>query len=106
VIFVGLVDTSTIVEIKEGVIKGLTKRTLKVDSLVNPTGKFHIGMKRAYELWPSDLVSRIKEERKKEMEKDFRNTQALLYRQMTELEANNVRVSFSFFFFFDFMWMI
>lgn len=58
----GDVDTSTVVEVSadgDGV-KGLTGRTLKFNpSWVNPTGKYNIGIKRLFDLFPKPVVTRI-----------------------------------------------
>lgn len=64
----GDVDTSTVLEPGEdGTLEGLTGRKLRLNpAWVNPTGKWHVGVKRAYELYPNLLKQRVKSERKKE----------------------------------------
>jgi tripeptidyl-peptidase-2 len=64
----GDVDTSTVVETGEdGTLDGLTGRKLRLNpDWVNPSGKWHLGVKRAYELYPNLLKQRVKQERKKE----------------------------------------
>lgn len=61
---------------EDGQLKGLTGRMLKVDpEWKNPTGKYRRGLKRAYELFPSDLVARLRKERRREW--DRRQTRRL-----------------------------
>lgn len=59
----GDVDTST-VHATDGNenrrIQGLSARTLVIpDDWVNPTGKWHVGVKAAFELFPSAVKSRL-----------------------------------------------
>ncbi|XP_071534647.1 tripeptidyl-peptidase 2 isoform X2 [Panulirus ornatus] len=61
----GDIDTSTVVQPTEGIINGLSGRKLKIpESWVNPSGKFHIGVKSAYSLYPQRLRERVSKERK------------------------------------------
>ncbi|CAH1761382.1 1986_t:CDS:10 [Entrophospora sp. SA101] len=75
----GDVITKTIVKsvIKDGgsevlyTIQGLSGRTLIIDpDWNNPSDEFHIGMKRAIEIFPKPLVSRLQKERKQRIEVD------------------------------------
>ncbi|KAI8146465.1 hypothetical protein BJV82DRAFT_598642 [Fennellomyces sp. T-0311] len=51
------------------VIQGLSGRTLILDpSWKCPANEYRVGLKRAYELFPSELVSRLKSERKEQFE--------------------------------------
>ncbi len=59
----GDVDTSTVhtTESQESrQILGLSGRTLYIpDHYINPTGKWHVGIKAAFELFPNAVKSRI-----------------------------------------------
>ncbi|CAH3020619.1 unnamed protein product [Porites evermanni] len=63
----GDVDTSTVCEATDGYLNGLTGRKLKIpDDWENPSGKYHIGIKSAYSLFPAKLKERrVKERRDK-----------------------------------------
>jgi tripeptidyl-peptidase-2 len=66
----GDVDVSTIREGVEegGVIKGVYGDALRVNpDWKNPSGKWHVGSKRIYELYPAGLRERMKSERKKKL---------------------------------------
>ena len=48
-------------------IEGLTGRTLIIpEAWTNSSGEYRLGLKRAYELFPSDLVARLKADRTRE----------------------------------------
>ncbi|CAN5159311.1 hypothetical protein BH23VER1_BH23VER1_03290 [soil metagenome] len=66
----GDVVTETVVQANsDGTIDGLSGRTLVPGpDWSNPTGDFYLGLKAAYDLYPADLVGRMKDERKREWE--------------------------------------
>ena len=62
----GDIDTSYEVEVANGVLLGLSGRTLHVgETWQNPSGKYRLGLKRGFDLFPKPLVQRLKDERKK-----------------------------------------
>ncbi len=53
----GDVDTSTTREAKDGRLEALSNRPLKLPAAwLKPGRKFHVGMKRAYDFFPQELV--------------------------------------------------
>ena len=86
----GDVDTSAVHEAKDSTLTGLTGRTLKPGGdWKNPSGKWRIGIKAAYELFPGDLVSRLKSERKKEWDKRQRDRAAALQAKLAEFDEKH-----------------
>lgn len=102
----GDVDTSTVVEAlkeeeegKEGApaaaagsttIQGLSGRKLRLNpAWNNPTGKWHVGIKRAQELYPNGLKGRVRNERKKDWILEHRQVEAALQREVTEYKATH-----------------
>lgn len=84
----GDVDTSTIVTPENGVITGLSGRTLKINpEWNNPTGAYHLGLKRAYEIYPSGLVSRLKAKRREKFDERQRAAVTQLERALTAWDA-------------------
>ncbi|KAJ8030831.1 Tripeptidyl-peptidase 2 [Holothuria leucospilota] len=91
----GDVDTSTVVEAKDGEIAGLTGRKLKVpSSWKNPSGKYHIGVKVAYELFPKGLKERLqKERREKRWDGPHRQCIAEALRAVDKFESDHTTVT-------------
>lgn len=58
----GDVDTSTVLEIKDGKLDGLSGRPLTLpNGITNPTGKFHLGLKSGAELFHGrGVIQRVK----------------------------------------------
>ena len=84
----GDVDTSTVVEAKDGTITGLSGRTLKLNpAWNNPTGKYHLGLKRAYEIYPGGLVGRLSAKRSEKWDEQQRIAVTELERQLAAWDA-------------------
>lgn len=81
----GDIDTSTVRELKDGKLEGLTGRTLSVGaSWNNPSGKYHLGVKRAYELFPGGLQGRVTAKRREKWDEQQREAATALKRQLFE----------------------
>ena len=57
------------------------------DDWNNPSGKYHIGVKNLFDLYPKALKTRIVKERKEELwDKDHRETLAAAQRKLSEFD--------------------
>lgn len=84
----GDVDTSTVVEAEEGLVTGLSGRKLELNpDWHNPSGEYHLGLKRAYELYPGGLVGRLEAKRAEKWDQQQRAAVTALERQMAEWDA-------------------
>ncbi|XP_063430494.1 tripeptidyl-peptidase 2-like [Mytilus trossulus] len=82
-------ETSTIVDVKDGEVTGLTGRILKIpDDWNNPSGQYHIGVKPAYDLLPRILKDRMtKDRREKKWDPPNRVALAEASRRLEEFDA-------------------
>eukprot|EP00931_Biecheleriopsis_adriatica_P051346 TRINITY_DN29771_c0_g1_i1.p1 TRINITY_DN29771_c0_g1~~TRINITY_DN29771_c0_g1_i1.p1 ORF type:complete len:1260 (+),score=292.17 TRINITY_DN29771_c0_g1_i1:143-3781(+) len=88
----GDVDTSTVLEKADELKSPHTGRSLKLGSGTawsNPTGKWHVGMKKAYELFDSDLVKRVQKERAAAWDETQRGYLADVHRKLAAFDAAN-----------------
>jgi tripeptidyl-peptidase-2 len=84
----GDVATTTVRKAERQTLQGLSGRTLKLPSdWKNPSGRFHLGIKRGYDLFPRRLVGRLKQQRRKKFDLEQRNTEAALRRQIEEWDT-------------------
>ncbi|KAG8225790.1 hypothetical protein J437_LFUL005597 [Ladona fulva] len=87
----GDVDTSTVAEAKNGELIGISGRKLKIPpNWVNPSGVYHLGIKNAFELYPSKLKERVEKRRKEELwDPQHKLALAEATRKLQEFEAKN-----------------
>ncbi|KAI6222468.1 Tripeptidyl-peptidase 2 [Aphelenchoides fujianensis] len=89
----GDVPTTTVRELEVGegknTIVGLSGRELKIpDKWINPTRRYHLGLKPLYELYSKSLIERIKKEQKeKKLEAAHSQATAAVGRRIAEHEA-------------------
>ncbi|XP_048461210.1 tripeptidyl-peptidase 2-like [Rhincodon typus] len=91
----GDVDTSTVLEAKDGILVGLSGRTLKIPSdWNNPSFRYHVGIKNAFELYPTALKERIQQERReKQWDPLHRVAVAEAHRRLNDFNKNNTNPS-------------
>eukprot|EP01114_Cavostelium_apophysatum_P008446 TRINITY_DN2094_c0_g1_i2.p1 TRINITY_DN2094_c0_g1~~TRINITY_DN2094_c0_g1_i2.p1 ORF type:complete len:1234 (+),score=363.51 TRINITY_DN2094_c0_g1_i2:119-3820(+) len=84
----GDVDVSMVKELEtDGTLIGLSGRKLTLGKWTNPTGKYRIGLKRTYGgFFPTDLVDRLREERKRKFDIQQRIAKTEIQR---EIEATS-----------------
>ncbi len=88
----GDVDVSKEVEVKEGFQSELSGRAItgvNLDKIGNPGGRFRIGVKRAYELYPKRLVDRVSAERKKQANEKAAKREADLQKELIQFQKEN-----------------
>ncbi|XP_072913858.1 tripeptidyl-peptidase 2-like [Hemitrygon akajei] len=91
----GDVNTSTVLETKDGELVGLSGRTLKIPSdWINPSGRYHVGIKNAFDFYPVPLKERIQQERReKRWDPLHRVAVAEAHRRLTEFNKNTATLS-------------
>ena len=92
----GDVDTSTVRELDGEAIEGLSGRKLTIPKQwrqKNATAKYHVGIKRAYELFPARLIPRLKEKRKEKWDASQRNLVARLQERIAKWEVDHPKPS-------------
>lgn len=85
----GDIDTSKVVKLTDdGLIPGAGGALLRPGAAWNnPSGEWHVGCKRAFELFPSSLRSRVKEERKKGRDAAQRAAATAAMRELAAFDA-------------------
>ncbi|XP_067903198.1 tripeptidyl-peptidase 2-like [Heterodontus francisci] len=91
----GDVNTSIVLEAKDGILVGLSGRTLKVPAdWINPSERYHIGIKNAFELYPTPLKERIQQERReKQWDPSHRIAVAEAHRRLNDFNKNSTNLS-------------
>ena len=93
----GDVDTSHTTEAdKDGTLQGLTGRTLQLPPKVkNPSGKFHLGIKRAEHLFHRSVLQRVKRLRTEKWQRELAEIRRQRAQEKAAAEKNGRRVAFS-----------
>jgi len=74
------------------VITGIHGNKLILGKWQNPSGKYRVGVKSAFELFPKPLVERLKKERKESFEKEHHTLQTMVQNQINEIESSNSKM--------------
>ncbi|MBA2113301.1 S8 family serine peptidase [Bremerella alba] len=86
----GDVRTTTVRKVEEGQVEGLTGRKLTIpEKWNNPSGEYRVGMKPAYELFPSHLIPRLRSENRKPWEEAVREKLEQLTRELEAFKKAN-----------------
>ena len=77
----------------DGTLTGIGNRKIIINpDWKNPTGLYRVGLKRAYDLYPKSLKSRVQEERKKRNDAKFRVIEANLVKELNEISSKKPAV--------------
>jgi tripeptidyl-peptidase II len=77
---------------EDGRLSGLTGRELAIDpEWTNPTGEYRLGLKTGYDLFPSDLVRRLRRERKRDWDRRQQQRAAQLRGELQQWDAEHPR---------------
>ncbi len=86
----GDVDTSHVVQAKDGTLAGLSGRALALDpAWTCPSGEYHLGLKPAYELYPGGLVGRLRGKRGEKWAERQRAAVTALEREIAAWDAGH-----------------
>lgn len=89
----GDVDTSKVVKPENGMVTGLSGRRLKLNKKWKITdGEVRIGMKAGYELFPQELVGRVKAHRRREFDEKQRAIENDLRQQIADYDKKKSKV--------------
>lgn len=84
----GDVLTTTVRTANEQQIEGAGGRMLRLNpDWVCPSGEYHVGWRRGFELFPSDLVSRLKRQRRRDWDAAQRARETQLREQLADIES-------------------
>jgi tripeptidyl-peptidase-2 len=72
----GDVATTTVRQVEDGVLQGLTGRELRPGKWKNPSGEYHLGIKAAWEIYPQALVRRMTGKRRERWDAEHRERTA------------------------------
>eukprot|EP00123_Amoebidium_parasiticum_P017924 comp24032_c0_seq1/m.43017 comp24032_c0_seq1/g.43017 ORF comp24032_c0_seq1/g.43017 comp24032_c0_seq1/m.43017 type:complete len:1277 (-) comp24032_c0_seq1:73-3903(-) len=87
----GDIDIKTVRKVgDDGRLQLFSGRMVEVPSTwQNPSGEYHLGMKRVHELFPDVLKNRVKDDAKKEWEKNHRQCTAAAAQALADFDAKN-----------------
>ncbi|KAG7399411.1 tripeptidyl-peptidase II Tpp2 [Phytophthora boehmeriae] len=85
----GDVDTSTVLEAKEGKLTLANGRVLTLNPEWKTDGKFHVGTVAGYHLFPGPLVTRMKKERKEKFDIEQRDAVNQVQEQLAKWNKEN-----------------
>jgi len=87
----GDVPTTTVQKLsKEGTLVGLTGRVLNLDkTLKNPSGDCRLGMVAGYNIFPDELIERLREERQEDWDASQRELERKLQKEVDVFKASH-----------------